>query len=122
MPDIKLPHFSIKGSLDLLATPPTYPSVSVSWYKKAMDQAYMLNGATIFGAQGGKLLGGGEAGSEMVIGTNTLMSMMREAVGAGSAPITINVYGAEGQDVRLLAKEVSRELQNLVDDKSKVFA
>lgn len=122
LPKIKLPHFSITGSLDLLASPPKYPSVSVSWYKKAMDQAYMLNGATIFGAQGGKLLGGGEAGSEMVIGTNTLMSMMREAVGAGSAPITINVYGAEGQDVRLLAKEVSRELQNLVDDKSKVFA
>ena len=122
LPDLKLPHFSISGKLDLLAQPPTYPSVSVSWYKKAMDQAYMLNGATIFGAQGGKLLGGGEAGSEMVIGTNTLMSMMREAVGVESKPITINIYGAEGQDVRLLAKEVSKELQNSVEDKKKIFA
>lgn len=121
LPDIKLPHFSIKGSLDLLATPPTYPSVSVSWYKKAMDQAYMLNGATIFGAQGGKLLGGGEAGSEMVIGTNTLMSMMKEAVGVEAKPITINIYGTEGQDVRELAKEVSKELQYLINDKEKAY-
>ena len=121
LPDIKLPHFSIKGSLDLLADPPKYPSVSVSWYKKAMDQAYMLNGATIFGAQGGKLLGGGEAGSEMVIGTNTLMSMMKEAVGVEAKPITINIYGTEGQDVRELAKEVSKELQYLINDKEKAY-
>lgn len=122
LPNIKLPHFSIKGTLDLLASPPTYPTVSVSWYRKAMEQPYLLDGATIFGAAGGKLLGGGEAGSEMVIGTEKLKSMMREAVGAGAAPITVNVYGAAGQDVRELAKEVSRELQNLITDKEKVYA
>ncbi len=122
LPDIKLPHFSIKGTLDLLASPPTYPTVSVSWYRKAMEQPYILDGATIFGAAGGKLLGGGEAGSEMVIGTEKLKSMMREAVGAGAAPITVNVYGAAGQDVRELAKEVSRELQNLITDKEKAYA
>ena len=122
LPKIKLPHFSVSGSLDLLATPPKLPSVSISWYKKAMEQPYMLNGATIFGASGGSLLGGGESGSEIVIGTDKLMSMMRQAVGVGSKDIVINVYGAEGQDVRLLAKEVSKELQNLVDDKNKIFA
>lgn len=121
LPDIKLPHFTVSGSLDLLVSPPKVPSLSVSWYKKAMDTPYMLNGATIFGAAGGKLLGGGESGSEVVIGTNKLMSMMREAVGV-SRPITINIYGAEGQDVRALAKEVSRELQNLINDKEKVYA
>lgn len=121
LPSIKLPHFSVKGTLDLLATPPTYPSVSVSWYKKAMDTPYMLNGATIFGAAGGKLLGGGESGSEVVVGTNKLMSMMREAVGV-SRPITINIYGAQGQDIRALAKEVSKELQKLIDDKEDAYA
>lgn len=121
LPDIKLPHFTVSGSLDLLVSPPKVPSLSVSWYKKAMDTPYMLNGATIFGAAGGKLLGGGESGSEVVVGTNKLMSMMREAVGV-SRPITINIYGAEGQDIRALAKEVSRELQNLIDDKEKVYA
>jgi len=121
LPSIKLPHFSVKGTLDLLASPPTYPSVSVSWYKKAMDTPYMLNGATIFGAAGGKLLGGGESGSEVVVGTSKLMSMMREAVGV-SRPITINIYGAQGQDIRALAKEVSKELQKLIDDKEDAYA
>ena len=122
LPDIKLPHFTVKGSLDLLATPPTYPTVSVSWYKKAMEDPYLLDGATIFGAANGKLLGGGESGSEVVVGTNKLMSMMQEALGVGGRPITINVYGAEGQDVRELAKMVSQELQNLINDKEAAYA
>ncbi len=122
LPDIKLPHFSIKGTLDLLATPPTYPTVSVSWYDKAMDQPYLLNGATIFGAAGGRLLGGGESGSEMIIGTDKLMGMIKEAAGIGAAPITVNVYGAAGQDIRELAKEVSKEIQNIITDKEKAYA
>lgn len=121
LPKIKLPHFSVSGSLDLLAVPPKIPKVSIEWYKKAMDTPYLLNDATIFGAAGGKLLGGGESGSELVIGTNKLMDMMKQAVGS-ARPVTINVYGAEGQDVRLLAKEVSKELQNLIADKESAYA
>lgn len=96
LPSLKLPHFSITGALDLLADPPTYPSVSVDWYKKGYSDAYILNGATIFGSQGGNLLGAGEgAGSEVVVGTSKLISMMsdavREAMGAGQTTI-IPVY------------------------------
>ena len=40
----------------------------------------ILNGAAIFGAKDGKLLGGGEAGSEVVAGTQSLMEMIRKAV------------------------------------------
>ena len=36
--------------------------------------------------------------------------------------ITMNIYATEGQDIRELAKEVSRELQNLVTDKEKAYA
>ena len=121
LPDIKLPHFSISGRLDLLASPPQIPRVSVDWYKKAMNEPYLLNNATIFGASNGRLLGGGEAGSELVVGTDKLMSMIRGA-SLGSNPITINVYAYEGQDVRSLAKEVSKEIQNLIDDKEKAYA
>lgn len=35
---------------------------------------------------------------------------------------TINVYGAEGQDVRTLARLVSEEIQNIVNNKEKVYA
>lgn len=78
LPHLKLPHVSIRGKFSL--NPPSVPKFSISWYKKAMNNPMILNGATIFGAQGGKLLGGGEAGSEVVSGTNTLMKMIREAV------------------------------------------
>ena len=78
LPKLKLPHVSISGKFSL--NPPSVPKFSISWYKKAMNNPMILNGATIFGAQGGKLLGGGEAGSEVVSGTNTLMKMIREAV------------------------------------------
>lgn len=122
LPRLKLPHFSVSGGFSLDPTNFQLPKISVEWYKKAMNTPYLLEDATIFGAAGGKLLGGGETGSEMVIGTDKLMSMMRQAVGVGERPITINVYGAEGQDIRALAKEVAIELQNVIDDKEKVYA
>ncbi len=123
LPKIKLPHFSVSGGQAPwgFAGQGSLPSVSVEWYKKAMDKAYMLDSATIFGAAGGKLLGGGESGSEMIIGTNKLMNMIKEA-SLGSRDIIINVYGAEGQDVRELAKAVSVELKKLMSDKENVYA
>lgn len=85
LPKIKLPHFSIVGEFSL--TPPSVPHLGVEWYRKAMDNAMLLNGATIFGAKGGNLLGGGEAGPEVVSGADTLMAMIQGAVGAGAGSI-----------------------------------
>lgn len=111
-PHIKLPHFSISG--DFGFNPPRVPNVSVEWYKKAMDQAYMLNSATIFGATGNKLLGGGEAGSEMIIGTQKLMNMISQATGNRSGEIifnnTFNIT-TNSDDPQKLAKEVSYYLE-----------
>ena len=55
--------------------------IDVEWYAKAMNQPYMLDGASIFGSMNGKLLGGGETGSEMIIGTNKLMDMIAKGKG-----------------------------------------
>lgn len=79
-PKIKLPHFSISGSFSL--SPPSVPKLSIDWYKKAMDNAMLLTSPTIFGynAATGNLMGGGEAGDEVVSGANTLMGMIRNAV------------------------------------------
>ena len=74
LPDIKLPHFTVTGQLDLTAVPPTYPTVGVEWYAKAMSTPYMLDSAAIFGAAEGKLLGGGETGREMIYGHEQLMA------------------------------------------------
>lgn len=78
LPKIKLPHFSISGSFSL--NPPSIPHFSVDWYKKAMSGGMILKDATIFGQSGGKLLGGGEAGDEAVVGVSSLRSMIQDAV------------------------------------------
>jgi len=81
MPQIKLPHFAInpKGWKigDLLKG--SIPKLGVEWYAKAMDNPIMMTQPTIFGASGGKLLGGGEAGNEIVIGQNKMLEMMQSA-------------------------------------------
>lgn len=79
LPKLKMPHLSITGSFSL--TPPSVPHFSIQWYAKAMDNPMVLNAPTIFGASGGKLLAGGEAGEEIVSGAGTLMDMIRGAVG-----------------------------------------
>ena len=80
LPKIKLPHFTISGSFSL--NPPKVPSFNVSWYRKAMSNGMILNSPTIFGydASTGKFLGGGEAGSETVVGTQNLMGMIASTV------------------------------------------
>ena len=80
LPKIKLPHFSISGNFSL--NPPSIPHFSVDWYKKAMDNAMILNSPTIFGYSqaSGKYLGGGDAGAEVVSGADTLMNMIQASV------------------------------------------
>ncbi len=73
LPHIKLPHFSISGKLSL--DPPSVPRLSIDWYKKAMNKPMLLNGATIFGSDGNHLLGGGEAGPEVIMGLDALRDM-----------------------------------------------
>lgn len=95
LPELKLPHFSISGEFSLDPTNLQLPTISVEWYKKAYDEPYILEGATIFGTAGGRLLGGGEGGSsEVVVGTNRLMEMMSAVVrqGLGELEFVIPVY------------------------------
>lgn len=80
LPHLKLPHISISGSFSL--TPPSVPHFGIEWYKKAMDDGMVMNQPTVFGynAKTGQLMAGGEAGSETVVGTQNLMSMIKTAV------------------------------------------
>lgn len=120
LPHIALPHFNVSGSFSL--NPPRVPHFSIQWYKKAMNDAYMLNGATIFGAKGGSLLGGGESGSEMIIGTNKLLSMIAQAKG-GETVITntFNINGTD-KDPQALAQEISFYLDMELQRTERAFA
>lgn len=74
LPSLKLPHISISGGFSI--NPPSAPKFGISWYK----DGGILNGATIFGAMGGNLLGGGEAGAEAVLPLSELWKQMTEIV------------------------------------------
>ena len=79
LPKIKLPHFSMEGRFSL--DPPSIPHIGVEWYKKAMDSPVVMEKPTAFGINpAGQIMAGGEAGSEVVSGTETLMEMISAAV------------------------------------------
>lgn len=92
LPHLKLPHISISGSFSL--TPPSVPHFSIDWYKKAMDDGMIMSQPTIFGynAKSNQFMAGGEAGSETVVGTQSLMDMIRVAVDRNNADLIDEVH------------------------------
>lgn len=91
LPKIKLPHFKISGSFSL--KPPSVPHFGIEWYKKAMDDGMILNQPTIFGynPKSNRYLAGGEAGSETVVGTESLKEMIRNAVASENDYLAIRL-------------------------------
>lgn len=124
-PHIPMPHFSITprgwGVGDLLKG--KIPKLGIDWYAKAMDQPRILDGAQIFGTMGGKLLGGGEAGQEVLYGRTQLMRDISTAVQEAKSeykdnrPIVINIY-AKDQDEKKIAEEVSKILNKEIKRKT----
>lgn len=119
LPKLKLPHISISGKFSI--NPPSVPKFSISWYKKAMENGMILNSPTIFGMKGNTFLAGGEAGSETIVGTQSLLDMIRNAVASMAAGttinyggVTVNVYQKENQDIRALADEIEYRINNNV--------
>ena len=104
LPPIKLPHFYNSGNTGPLGL----PKIQVEWYSKAMRNGMILDGATIFGMKDGKLLGGGESGSETIVGTNSLMNMIRHAVGSNGMTVNMSIQGGNVS---------ANELANIVIDK-----
>lgn len=101
LPKLSLPHISVYGG-----EPPygiggagSLPSFSISWYKKAMNNAMVLSNPTIFGysSESGKFLGGGDGnGNEVIAGESYLMRMISNAVAAQmdgvTRGVTVNQY------------------------------
>ena len=113
---MKLPHFKISGKAPFgIGGKGVKPSISVSWYKKAMQQPYMFNNATLFGA--------GEAGDEVLYGRSNLMKDIASAV-AGSAlnGVVVNVYGTENMNVNDLAAAVEQRLVTMQKRRTQAWA
>lgn len=93
---IKLPHFKIKNAslnpADWIKN--GVPKLSIDWYSKAMNFGKILNGPTIFGMNNkGQLLGGGERGSETVVGTSPLMNMIKQSVSSQNMQLEAEIRG-----------------------------
>lgn len=85
LPKLKLPHVTISGKFSL--TPPSVPKFGISWYKKAMDEPYLFTKPTLFDVNPatGTARGAGEAGDEVMIGKDTMLNMIRQAVAVENA-------------------------------------
>lgn len=110
-PNIKLPHFTVKPSGwqigDLLKG--KIPSLGIDWYARAMNEPLVMTNPTIFGYNPatGRLQGGGEAGSEVVSGTNTLLNMISNVVAAQNSALA----GYLQQLVAMLAEYMPQILE-----------
>lgn len=118
MKNIKLPHFSLSwGSKDFgkLGSIKYPKGFKVNWYKKAMEEPYMFNNATLFGA--------GEAGSEILYGRSNLMRDIANAVASSSmSGVVVNVYGSDNMSVNELAEAVERRLITMQNRRTQAWA
>lgn len=109
--NLQLPHIKVSGGKAPygIGGKGKLPQFSVDWYAKAMKEGMILNGPTIFGMNGSSLLAGGEAGSETIVGTSSLMSMIQAAVSSAGNDIAnamltanrINQSGSNTGDIHL---------------------
>ena len=88
-------------------------------YAQAMNYGMVLNSPTIFGQLGGNLLRAADVGSETVVGTGNLMSMIARAVTSATTNnyggATINVYG-DGQN----SNEIADRVLELVNKQNRI--
>ena len=111
LPSLKLPHISVSGGVAPfgIGGKGSLPHFSIQWYK----DGGILNGATIFGQMGGKMLGGGEAGAEAVLPLATLWTKMKEVVG--------NVVKGENEESKSDVQQTGASITSALTSKASAF-
>lgn len=108
---ITLPHFRVSGGKAPwgIGGKGSLPSFSVSWYKKAYDNAVMFNDPTVLPTTSGYKGFGDGNGGEIVMGKEYMLNMIREAI--GGSQLARNM-GAVGQILEAYLPEIaSKELR-----------
>lgn len=119
-PHIKMPHFEVRGGKWPygLNGDGYLPSITVRWYKKAMQNPIMFTSPTVMQTPSGMKGFGDGHGAEIVMGLNKL----RELVGATESNVVINVYPVEGMDVNQLADQIQDRFVALQKQRSLAYA
>lgn len=116
----KLPHFTIKGSLNPLTwIDKGMPSIGVNWYAKGG----IMTQPTIFGMNGNNLMAGGEAGDEAILPLSNLwielgknFDKLEQRLNKNSdRPINItNITTLDGREIaRGTVEYTAQELEDL---------
>lgn len=93
--------------------------ITIDWFAKAENSPRILDNPTVFGysSKSGKLLGGGETGSEMIGGTGTIMNMIKSAVSeenSGLTDVLLKILKA----ILALDKNMGGNLREALEDTS----
>ena len=107
IPEIKLPHFTVKGKFSL--NPLEVPHLGIDWY----DKGGIFRQPSIIGV--------GERRPEFVGALDDLRMIFREEAGV-NAGVTINVYANDNMNVEELAEVISDKIQAGVMRRSAVYA
>ena len=100
LPSIKLPHFSVSGSINPIDWfSQGVPKISVDWYKKAENMPYLFSSPSIIGV--------GDV-PEVVVGADWFKSHTGNN-------INVTVNGAQGQNVNDLANVVIDKLTRQIE-------
>ena len=108
---ISLPHFRVSGGKAPwgIGGKGSLPKFSVSWYRKAYDNAVMFNDPTVLPTTSGYKGFGDGNGGEIVMGKEYMLNMIREAI--GGSQLARNM-GAVGQILSTYLPEIaSKEMR-----------
>jgi hypothetical protein len=111
IPKPKLPHFSIKGKFDLMPPGISVPTIGVDWRAKGA----IFTTPTIFGQNGGRLQGAGDAGPEAALPLNeqTLGDIgkgIAATMGGTGGQVEVHVYVDSDELTTKLAPGMSKKI------------
>ena len=109
LPKIKLPHFKASGSWSLV--PPKFPKFSVDWYANGC----ILNSPTIFGMNGDRMMGGGEAGAEAVLPIDLLKTYIRDEMQSNNTVLAQLIAEALSELTFVIENNISLGDKKLAD-------
>jgi hypothetical protein len=116
LPDLKIPHISVSGGEAPygIAGKGSLPKFDIKWYA----EGGVMTEPTIFGAAGGKFLGGGEAGDEAILPLSKLWDKlhkfiqgeMDEKSDGGNSTMCSIVQAISSKETKTLEKKESETI------------